>query len=135
MEECKIENCNRIAKIRGYCLKHYHHWRLENQEKICSVEGCDEPVHAKGYCRRHYVQIWRHGHIKTKRDKLEDYKQTSITLEYLRVKDIYDKVIGIHNRVRLRKELQKLEKQADAMGILIEYPLDPKSSLNHQRVS
>jgi hypothetical protein len=132
MNTCKVENCDRDSKIRGYCIKHYHHWRLQNQEKICSVQDCDDPVHAKGYCRKHYVQIWRHGHVK----KVEEFKQTSLISEYLKVRDIYDKVIGIDNRIRLRKELQKIEEQAASVGIHIDCPLDPlKSSLNHQQVS
>jgi len=56
--ECKIEECNRPARAKGYCGIHYKKWRKgeygKTRYKICKAEGCAQRRHLKAYCEEHY---------------------------------------------------------------------------------
>jgi len=62
MKICKLENCEKKHKAKGYCLFHYDKWRRKtspvnskrNRNKICKLEHCEESHHCKGYCHLHY---------------------------------------------------------------------------------
>lgn len=62
---CKVENCARAAKARGWCGTHYARWSkhgdpnhvTDRSRPECSVDGCDEPHNAKGYCIVHYMRV------------------------------------------------------------------------------
>ncbi len=70
--QCLVEGCDRTAKHRGYCQKHYarlkRQGKLENLPKksggICLAEGCDRVVTKHGgfgYCSKHYQRFKKHG--------------------------------------------------------------------------
>ena len=68
---CSVDGCGQDAKVRGWCIRHYHRWRRHGDPlamgkmgrpriwpETCSVEGCNRPSRARGWCRNHYQQ-WR----------------------------------------------------------------------------
>lgn len=68
---CKVENCIKKIKGRGYCSKHiqvlvkygdplYHEKKIITT-KICQIEGCDLKYDSKGFCRKHYSLFKRTG--------------------------------------------------------------------------
>ncbi len=67
MKMCKIENCERKHRAKGYCTFHYDRLRLgtplhqERQEQDggqgCSIEGCARKHTAHGYCMLHYRRV------------------------------------------------------------------------------
>lgn len=73
MCKCLEENCNKEAKKRGYCEKHYREKlkngelkRFEKNPKFCEICGkCNETrrFDDKFYCPKHYMQMKRHGKI------------------------------------------------------------------------
>lgn len=76
MEECKIDNCDRLVYVKGLCKYHYNKQYKEKRKKtdsaICKIDNCDKLVKAKGLCGRHYKQISEKGKIiRTRLDKNE----------------------------------------------------------------
>lgn len=75
---CAIEDCDRVAKTRGWCDRHYQRWSKNGDplaggpyrtsrkpREDCSVEGCARPHESRGYCGTHYRR-WRiHGDAGT----------------------------------------------------------------------
>lgn len=82
--KCSYEACNRRARIRGMCARHYAKWRdtLEGMQTIardkklpfeqrsyyvasealkCTVPDCDSPRYGRGLCTKHYMQWNRAG--------------------------------------------------------------------------
>lgn len=58
---CKVKDCKRPYRSKGYCAIHFKKWRrgeLEGAKKgryrICSEENCKKPTFKKGYCEQHY---------------------------------------------------------------------------------
>lgn len=68
---CMAGGCERIAVAKGFCSKHYQHFRTwghptnrtdgngavsiaQSRNKTCKVPDCDRDVQAKGLCSRHY---------------------------------------------------------------------------------
>lgn len=53
-KQCK--ECQREAKVKGYCKYHYGKILAPNKPKIdiCSVPGCDRIQHARTWCGPHY---------------------------------------------------------------------------------
>lgn len=71
---CREPGCNRPARARGLCSKHYQ--RLRYREKraagngksepgsgvprrgvgLCEAEGCDQPVYARNMCSKHFME-------------------------------------------------------------------------------
>ena len=84
MTKCKIDNCDRKHKARGYCQTHYMQYfrgdeitptiksRQRDKPDCCSEDGCNEPVKSKGLCKMHYQRLLRHGHVKD-RPRIKDY--------------------------------------------------------------
>jgi 5-methylcytosine-specific restriction endonuclease McrA len=66
--ECSVEDCQEVARVRGWCNRHYRRWRQtgdvragvpfqEHQRgRVCSRDDCDKPALSKGLCKRHYMQ-------------------------------------------------------------------------------
>ena len=62
MRTCRIEVCERAARVRGLCKAHYARLRnglrldspIASKERKCGVDGCGRPHSAKGYCVAHY---------------------------------------------------------------------------------
>lgn len=60
---CGVEGCGRPHSARGYCTKHYEHWRVHGDpvvpcttpDRPCVIVGCGRPVKAKsrGLCGMH----------------------------------------------------------------------------------
>lgn len=63
MRICDMEGCNAIHYAKGFCRKHYYHYRIENMTEICSVPKCGRKVYYSGLCKRHVHQISTHGKI------------------------------------------------------------------------
>lgn len=60
-KSCKIKDCKRPYRSKGYCNIHFKKWRrgeLEGAKKpryrICGEENCKKPTFKKGYCKQHY---------------------------------------------------------------------------------
>ena len=61
MKVCAIDGCERHARARSWCTRHYRAWHLYGDplvrvkvRKTCSVEGCFKPAHGQGLCRMHW---------------------------------------------------------------------------------
>ena len=73
MCKCLEANCNKEAKKRGYCEKHYREKlkngelkRIEKNPKICEVcgnSGKTIKFNDKFYCTKHYQQMKNKGYI------------------------------------------------------------------------
>lgn len=74
---CQSPNCERPARTKGYCPRHYQQVRkygrltpereIGRNPSICIVEGCSNKVAARGYCSKHYAQIRRRGRLSPER--------------------------------------------------------------------
>ncbi len=57
-KKCKIKDCKRPYRAKGYCNVHYKSWRKgeygKKRYKTCSTEGCRKPMVKKGMCEQHY---------------------------------------------------------------------------------
>lgn len=56
---CKIKDCKRPYKAKGYCNVHYKKWRHGELDKkpryrTCREENCKKPTHKGGLCEAHY---------------------------------------------------------------------------------
>lgn len=60
-KRCKIENCKRTYRAKGYCRIHYRKWRRGEygnaRHKNCSQEGCHKAMGKRGLCKEHY-EAW-----------------------------------------------------------------------------
>lgn len=69
MSVCKVDDCNKHVKAKGYCSAHYEQIRVyghilkPREQRKCNVEGCDRKHMGLGYCERHYKQLKGHGKI------------------------------------------------------------------------
>ncbi|HUU03200.1 MAG TPA: hypothetical protein VM425_17335 [Myxococcota bacterium] len=70
-KRCSIEGCQRQARARGMCSKHYQRVRYAEQRLsnadgsntegqlrgsgVCSLEGCEDSIYAKQMCSRHFM--------------------------------------------------------------------------------
>lgn len=62
---CKIEDCDKPVKTRGWCGMHYSRWQRRGTTDdlrvyVCGVEGCDRPYQGRNMCQLHYYR-WLHG--------------------------------------------------------------------------
>jgi len=60
-KKCKIKDCKRPYRAKGYCNVHYKKWRQGEYGKLryktCGNEGCHKPLHRAGMCAEHY-EAW-----------------------------------------------------------------------------
>jgi hypothetical protein len=99
-------------------------------EGTCSVEGCGNPAHAKTYCRRHYGQYWRKGRIVPddetnlkgeEKEQMQSFESNKAILrQWHHIRKLYELVVGHQGRMRYRKELMELERQAAIRGLKLE---------------
>jgi len=59
---CKVKDCKRPYRSKGYCVTHFKLWRSGNlakkpRYKTCSEENCKKALFKFGYCEAHY-QAW-----------------------------------------------------------------------------
>lgn len=55
MKICKVNNCGKKHKARGFCSTHY----LESNPRKCNIEGCKKGHRARGFCYNHYIEFIR----------------------------------------------------------------------------
>lgn len=59
--KCKVKDCKRPYRAKGYCNVHYKKWRQgefgKTRYKTCGNEGCRRPLHRNGMCSEHY-EAW-----------------------------------------------------------------------------
>ena len=59
--KCKVENCKRPYRAKGYCNVHYKKWRGgefgKTRYKTCKNEGCHKPMKRFGMCAEHF-EAW-----------------------------------------------------------------------------
>lgn len=57
-ETCRIDNCKKTYRAKGYCGVHYKKWRHgelpKSRYKICTQEGCRKKRHLFSLCEEHY---------------------------------------------------------------------------------
>ena len=86
---CKVSSCDKKQVSKGYCSKHYQHYRNGNLDEKgkwlksesvtqpnveCKVAGCDKKHFAKGYCNKHY-KLLKKGKIVDKSVDLSKHKK------------------------------------------------------------
>lgn len=70
--DCKIEDCTRPARSRGWCNAHYCRWKdrgdplagrpiLPVDLGSCAVKACDNAAVTRGWCFGHYSRVRKHG--------------------------------------------------------------------------
>lgn len=69
---CKMKNCKRSYKAKGYCKAHYKMWRKgaygKKRYKACSDMGCRKPSvkNHHGFCSEHYENYYVKGMTQVK---------------------------------------------------------------------
>lgn len=69
---CKIPECEKPAKQRGWCHMHYRRWYIHGDPNFtmreppqpgrpCGVSGCDRPYEGRGYCKSHRRLFIKYG--------------------------------------------------------------------------
>lgn len=64
---CSGSNCDRLARTRGMCQKHYvRFWKhgttddpTPHVQRACSHQDCERPSAGLGLCKMHYKREWR----------------------------------------------------------------------------
>lgn len=90
---CSVEGCDRQARTKGMCAKHYNNflrtgsavadkpWGKYIPKAKCSVEGCGREVSAQGFCHNHYNNHTENGKRAAKKFRSTD-KRKAITARY-----------------------------------------------------
>jgi hypothetical protein len=81
MKQCKIEDCEKPVRVRGWCGMHYRRWQRYGDVSItklnrentpvvqpCKIYGCKNSAYWRddgrfGMCRTHYRRQQRHGDV------------------------------------------------------------------------
>ena len=66
---CKILNCGKNKRSKGYCSKHYQRYRKYGDAlfckyghgKRCSIINCFNEHHGYGFCTKHYLKYIKYG--------------------------------------------------------------------------
>lgn len=76
MKTCSLVDCDRPAKVRGYCATCYYRLRRRGEfadlpplpDKPCAADGCDKPANRSGgrYCKMHSNRLARWGSLDGK---------------------------------------------------------------------
>lgn len=58
---CKVENCKRPYRAKGYCDLHFKKWRRgempkKARYKLCTEENCRKPRGRWGVCADHFKE-------------------------------------------------------------------------------
>ena len=57
---CKAAGCEKEVHAKGYCPRHYGHWRKgklpKPRYKSCNAEGCHKPQSRRGLCAEHFAK-------------------------------------------------------------------------------
>lgn len=57
---CKKDGCDKGARTKGYCERHYRLWRRGKLPKpryrCCNAEGCRKPRLRRGMCEEHFAK-------------------------------------------------------------------------------
>jgi hypothetical protein len=88
--------------------------------ETCKIEGCNEIIVAKGLCRKHYNKHWYDikSKLKTKPSYQPSYQALmSILIKYKEAKATYDNVIGVESRIRWKRKIDSLKKEAIALNV------------------
>ncbi len=82
---CSIPGCDKRARGRGWCGKHYQRWASNgdplrlvrpSNDGPCSIPGCDRPRHGYGLCYKHWARLRKHGNpVETKNPNLGKAKR------------------------------------------------------------
>lgn len=74
---CAVAGCDRPAKVKGWCGRHYQRWYNHGDPEktipkgppptrtVCTIDGCGSPELARGMCSIHYQRNERHGNPRT----------------------------------------------------------------------
>jgi hypothetical protein len=58
---CKAQNCDKEARAKGYCDRHYRKWRKglmgKPRYRTCVQEGCRKPRARRSLCLDHFGQV------------------------------------------------------------------------------
>ena len=62
---CKGPECDRLARVKGYCDSHYQQFQRTGTVKPLKKRGprhchCGEPVYGRGMCTSHYNRWLRY---------------------------------------------------------------------------
>lgn len=72
-DTCKVDQCGRPRKSRGWCSSHYGKWYKHGDPQYvykrpapkhgptCSIEGCESRQACRGWCWKHYDRWREHG--------------------------------------------------------------------------
>lgn len=73
MKQCKVEDCNKKHRGKGFCHEHYNEWYRSQFQ--CSIKDCNGKYFASGYCGGHYFLFKKYGDplFKSRRSPGEGY--------------------------------------------------------------
>ncbi len=84
-KSCKVKNCNRGYRAKGYCTAHYRQWRHGKFAKArytrCHDYGCTKAMgmNRHGYCEEHYTNYYIKGMEVTHAPVAEPKKEAAET--------------------------------------------------------
>mgnify|MGYP005858802469 CR=1 FL=1 len=70
---CKVKNCKRRYRAKGYCVSHYREWRHgkfgKQRYTACMATSCFKPMatNRQGLCEEHWVAVYKKGQSVTAR--------------------------------------------------------------------
>jgi hypothetical protein len=59
---CKVGDCTKDVRGKGYCDRHYRTWRRGKLPKpryrSCNTAGCNKPVDRRALCTEHFQGVY-----------------------------------------------------------------------------